>query len=242
MVSNCAGRLGERSKESCHAARSAIPPHYFDIKVNPSAQSKSPAARRRRASESKRVRSAGSSSPRSENTCAFMAAVARPGHAPALGRDRRQRAAPVIGVGAASDQALSLEAVDSVGDAGCVDLQALPDLAQRQGARGREREEHHHFVAGEGQPERAQLRIGPGQEDLLQAHDGGDGGHGRCLRSPSVCGPLPVRLGDGVERQAASLGHGGTLPNLGREPTRGAAAPPAPGYGRQRATLFVWKS
>lgn len=44
-----------------------------------------------------------------------------------------------------------------------------------------------------------------------------------------MCGPLPVRLGDGVERQAASLGHGGTLPNLRREPTRGAAAPPCAG-------------
>ena len=49
-----------------------------------------------------------------------------------------------------------------------------------------------------------------------------------------MCGPLPVRLGDGVERQAASLGHGGTLPNLGREPTRGATAPPAPGHGRHK--------
>jgi len=45
-----------------------------------------------------------------------------------------------------------------------------------------------------------------------------------------VGGPLPVRLGDRVERQAASLGHGGTLPNLAgyrirRQATPSAAAP-----------------
>jgi hypothetical protein len=57
-----------------------------------------------------------------------------------------------------------------------------------------------------------------------------------------VRGPLPARLGDGVERQTASLGHGGTLLNLvshriSRRPTPSAAAPPAPSHQGQRGTL-----
>jgi hypothetical protein len=58
-----------------------------------------------------------------------------------------------------------------------------------------------------------------------------------------VRGPLPVRLGDGVERQAASLGHGGTLANLGgtdagcsRTPC--TKTPPGKGYATRVEVLI----
>ena len=86
--------------------RSAICPYYFDIKVNPSAQSKSPAARRKSASESKRARSAGCVQPQVGEDLCVHGGRGPLGHAPALGRDGGQRAPPVVGVGTAGDQAL----------------------------------------------------------------------------------------------------------------------------------------
>ena len=65
----CAWRFGERVEGVLPDARSAIPPYYFNIKVNPSDQSKSPAARRRlgqRVEEG--AERSGSSNPRSEKT------------------------------------------------------------------------------------------------------------------------------------------------------------------------------
>src|ERR1039458_3961402 len=81
-----------------------------------------------------------------------------PGHLPALWSNRGQCATSVFGVWSADDETLRLEAVDGIGDAGRIDLETLPDLAQWQGPLGGEREEHHHFVASEGEAEWAQFR------------------------------------------------------------------------------------
>ena len=106
---------------------------YFNIKVNPSAQSKSPAARRRW--------------PGSRTACGALGCVQPQvgehvgvhGHRGPLGHRDGPAAVmaasvprPSSGLGWRVHQALSLEPVDGVGHAGRVDLQALPDLAQRQ--------------------------------------------------------------------------------------------------------------
>jgi hypothetical protein len=55
-----------------------------------------------------------------------------------------------------------------------------------------------------------------------------------------VGGPLPLRLGDGVERQAASLRHGGTLPNSGGPDARCGRTPctEAQGYAARVEVLI----
>ena len=67
------------------------------------------------------------------------------------------------------------------------------------------------LVAGERESERPQDGIGPGQEDLLEPHDGRHHRHRTRLVGPPVSLPLPFRLGDGIEAQPSGFGHSGTL-------------------------------
>ena len=189
-----------------HACQITSTSNYF-----PPPYWKSPAARRRSASRSKRRRTVDGARPMSVKTCSFMASVAaaarrRPGRGQA-----GQRAPPVVGVRPAGDEAVRLQAVDRVGHAGGVDLQALADLAQGQRALARERQQHEHLVAGEREPERAKDGVGAGEEDLLQPHDGGHDRHARRLVRPAVRTPLALRLGDRIEAQPSWFGHGRTL-------------------------------
>jgi hypothetical protein len=87
-----------------------------------------------------------------------------------------------------------------------VDHQALADDAQRQGAAPAERQQHQRLVAREGQLVRAQQRVELAEEDLLGAHDRGDGGHGRRRAEPDL--PDARRPVDGIKRQLKRLTHG----------------------------------
>ena len=73
--------------------------------------------------------------------------------------DRRERGPPVVGVGAALDQPVALEAVDGVGDAGRMDLEALADLAERQGAGPGEVQQRQRLEPRERQAERRQRLV-----------------------------------------------------------------------------------
>ena len=117
----------------------------------------------------------------------------------AAGRDRRQRRAPVALVRLARDEAGALEPVDDVGHRRPVHLQPVAHLAQRQRAAAAVVEEHQRLVAREGQVERLELVVEPREQDLLDAHDRGDGAHRRDRLVAPVGAPVPPRLGDGVE-------------------------------------------
>ena len=88
-----------------------------------------------------------------------------------------QRGPAVGGMGDPPDQALLLEPVDDVGDAGGVDHEPLPHLAERQRSPPGEQQEHQTFVAGKGEPKGPQGAVDGSQHDLLGTHDGRGGGH-----------------------------------------------------------------
>ena len=73
-----------------------------------------------------------------------------------------------------------------------------PILPRGRAPLARERQQHEDLVAGERQPERTQDGIGPGEEDLLQPHDGGHDRHARRLLPASRAAPTgaPPRRSD----------------------------------------------
>src|SRR6185437_11065180 len=116
----------------------------------------------------------------------------------------------VAGVGAAPDQAVPLQPVDGVGDAGRVDHQPFADHPQRQRAPAAEREQDQGLVPGEGEPVRPEQAVETGKQDLLRPHDRGNRGHRVCRAEP-----VPPDVGgalDRVEREVQGLGHRHTLP------------------------------
>ena len=126
--------------------------------------------------------------------------------------DRAQRGAPVGGVWNAFDQAGLLEAVDGVGDAGGVHLEALTDPAERQATGAGEVQQHEHLEPGERQPERREGGIHPGEEYLVGAHDRRDQRHSWRGSVPACCAPVAVGLGDGVEGQRLTGRHEQMIP------------------------------
>jgi hypothetical protein len=123
----------------------------------------------------------------------------------ALGGDLGQPAAAVGRVGVADHQPLTLQAADDVRDAGRVHHQPLADHAQRQRAAAAEREQDQGFVPREGQPVGPQQRVQFAEQDLLGAHDRGDGGHRGRRAEPGL--PDPGRPVDGIERQLKGFTH-----------------------------------
>ena len=163
----------------------------------------------------------------SVKTCSLIAWVASVAVCRPTGVRAARVTRPSAGSDAPGDQAVRLEAVDGVGDAGRVDLQAFTDLAERERISSREGEQHQDLVAGERESERPQDGVGPGQEDLLESHDGRDDRHRTRLVGPPVGLPLPFRLGDGIEAQPSGFGHSGTLDRRDPWATRPARGPPA---------------
>jgi hypothetical protein len=105
----------------------------------------------------------------------------------------------------ADHQALTLQPADDVRDAGRVHHQPLADHPQRQRAAAAEREQDQRLVAREGQLVGPQQRVQLAEQDLLGAHDRGDGGHRRRRAEPGL--PDPGRPVDGIERQLEGLTH-----------------------------------
>jgi hypothetical protein len=105
----------------------------------------------------------------------------------------------------ADHQALTLQAADDVRDAGRVHHQPLADHAQRQRVAAAEGEQDQGLVACEGQPVGPQQRVQLAEQDLLGAHDRGDGGHRGRRAEPGF--PDPGRPVDGIERQLKRLTH-----------------------------------
>ena len=124
------------------------------------------------------------------------------------GRDLGQGGSAVGGMRKAGDQTLLLQAVDGIGDAGRMDLEPGTDLAERQSPGPAEQEQHQHLVAGEGEPQRSEQGIDPGQVDLLGPEDRRHGRHPLGGVGPAVGSPLPARLGDRIEAQGAVGSHG----------------------------------
>jgi hypothetical protein len=112
----------------------------------------------------------------------------------------------------AAHQPLPLKAVDQVGDARRVHLEALPDLAERERPAAAEVEEHQRLVAGERQPVRSERLVQPREPDLLDAHHRGHRLHRRDVAGVEVRGPLAPRLLDRVKLEGHSR-----LPWLVRE-------------------------
>ena len=77
------------------------------------------------------------------------------------GRDSGQGGTPVRGVGDPVHQAIDLQTVDSVGDAGRVDLEPVADLAQGQRPLTAERQEGQGFEPAKGEAERLKGGIDP---------------------------------------------------------------------------------
>jgi hypothetical protein len=103
-------------------------------------------------------------------------------------------------------QVLALQAADDVRDAGRVHHQPLADHPQRQRAAAAERQQDQGLVAREGQLVRFEQRVQLAEQDLLGAHDRGDGGHRRRRPEPGL--PDPGRPVDRIERQLERLTHG----------------------------------
>ena len=164
--------------------------------------------------------------------------VARTATSPALRQDLGQDRPPVALVRGAVDQADPLEAVDRVGDAGPVHLQALADLAQRQRPAAAEVQQHQRLVAGEGELERLQQQVQPRDQDLVHPHDRGDGDHlgrrvlGPALRASGGVPPRSGRTGSTVSRPAGGPSSRSTPP---------AAAGPRR-RARSAAPLRAWRS
>jgi hypothetical protein len=130
------------------------------------------------------------------------------GHAPAGVGDGGQDDAPVLRRGVPLDQPALLQPADRVGHRGRVDHQALAHPAHRHGPAPGEGQQPERLVRGEGQPVGLQGGLDPGQQQLLDPHDRGHGGHVvGVLRPPRA--PLAVRLGNGVER--VGIGHSPTV-------------------------------
>jgi hypothetical protein len=119
------------------------------------------------------------------------------------------------------DQAPLLELADGVGDRGGVDHEPCAHLPHGQRAGPGEGEQPQCFIGGEGQRIRFERILDAGEQELLHAHDRGDGGHAVRLLGPPRR-PLAERLGDGIE--GLGIGHALTVSHL---PTS-ARAPPAP--------------
>ena len=162
---------------------------------------KSPASTR--SARSSAVTASCSSSSRASipNAASFRAAGrAAGGLAPRVG-DLGERRAAVLGVRDAAHETVGLELVDDVRDARAVDLEALADLAERQRAGARERQQHERLVAREREAERAEQLVEARHQDLLGAHDRRHRGHrARGLLAPAL-GPVAARLGDRVDAQ-----------------------------------------
>jgi hypothetical protein len=82
-------------------------------------------------------------------------------------------------VGEAAHVAGALEAVNQVGDAGSVNLQAITDLAERQRTAARQMQQHQRLIAGEREVEIGDDRVQAADQDLLGTHDRGDRAHRR---------------------------------------------------------------
>jgi len=114
-------------------------------------------------------------------------------------RDRGQRRAPVALVPLARDVPGALEPVDDVCHRRPVHLQAVAHLAQRERAAAAVVQEHQRLIAREREVEGLQLVVQAREQDLLHAHDRGDGAHRRDRLVAPVGAPVPPRLGDRVE-------------------------------------------
>jgi hypothetical protein len=104
------------------------------------------------------------------------------------------------------DQAAVLQPADGVGDRSRVDHQAFAHLTHGHGPAPGEREQPERLVRGEGQAVGLQGGLDPGQQQLLDAHHGGDRRHVVGVRGPPDA-PLAMGLGNGVER----IGHPPTV-------------------------------
>src|SRR5215471_4289858 len=129
--------------------------------------------------------------------------------APARG-DLRERSPAVAGVGTPPDQAVPLQPVDGVGDAGGVHHEPLADHPERQRAGAAERQQHQGLVPGKGEAVLTEQAIQPGQEYLLRPHDRGDRGH-RVGRAEPFRPDLGGAL-NRIEREVQRLRHRHTLP------------------------------
>jgi methylmalonyl-CoA mutase cobalamin-binding domain/chain len=112
--------------------------------------------------------------------------------------DRGEHLAAVVGVAGTPDEPLLLQPVDGTGDARRVHLEQRPHPGHRQLAAGREREQHEDLVARERQVARAEHRVDPLHEQLLDPHDRGDQRHPVGGLRPAVRHPLPASLADRV--------------------------------------------
>jgi len=106
------------------------------------------------------------------------------------------------------DQPALFQPADGVGDRGRVDHQAYAHLAHGHGSAPGEGEQPERLVRGEGQAVGLQDGLDPGQQQLLDPHDGGDGRHVVGVRGPPDA-PLAVGFGNGVER--LWIGHAPTV-------------------------------
>jgi len=114
-------------------------------------------------------------------------------------RDRGQDDAPVIGGQSPLDQTALFQPGDGVGHRRRVHHQPFAHLAHRQRSPAAEGQQAQCLVGGEGQAVWLERVLDPAQQQLLGPHHRRDGGHAVRLFRPA-CAPLPVRLGNGVER------------------------------------------
>ena len=110
---------------------------------------------------------------------------------------------------------------DGVGDGGGVDHQALAHLAHGQGAGSGEGEQPQCLIGGEGQPVWLERVLDPGEQELVDAHDRGDGGHVVGVFWPAGT-PLAAGFGQGIE--GVRVGHAAN--RMSPEPP--SASSPAP--------------
>jgi len=141
-----------------------------------------------------------------------------PGGGPALVGDGGQDDTPVLRRDVPFDQPALLQPADGIGDRGRMNHQAYAHLAHRHGSAPGEGEQPERLVRGEGQAVGLQDGLDPGQQQLLDPHDGGDGRHVVGVRGPPDA-PLAVGFGDGVER--VWIGHAPTVRDAAGRP-RGA--------------------
>ena len=154
-----------------------------------------------------RLSTATPSTPGFSKTSALTAAVAFSATCRPAGVIAARVVRPSVGCGTRRDEALLLQPVDGVGDAGRVHLEPGAHLAQGQGAGPAEQQQHQHLVAGEGQPERPHHGVDAGEVDLLGPEDRRDRRHAGRGLGPAVRLPLPARFGDRVEAEGAGGGH-----------------------------------
>ena len=146
--------------------------------------------------------------PMSVKTCSFMASVATVRRAPARGGQaqpgcpgRRRDWTAGVTRPSASSRSTALVTLAAL------TCRRSPILPRGSAPSSGERQQHQDLVAGEREPERPQDGVGPGQEDLLQPHDGGDDRHARRLRPTTRGTPIvapPRRSGSKLSRRGSA--------------------------------------